>query len=227
MKCQGTLNWRRKRLLCRDCLVWGKVLCSTAWCIAWGWMCLHRAAPLAQCIKGVCVQPRIWGCYKCWVWVCNHRQHWWSRGDLHLPYPLSADPALRQQQNPPQHRRNSCEDSARVPCICSVAISTSEWASDITRVKCYWYHHKKKHQGIFSCLSSKREAPPCFSTQNVWARAWTAGKDKLFLLSPDGSDLQQNLILALQEESSREVCGIAHSVRSRAAFWLWEVDGES
>lgn len=63
MKCQGTLNWRRKRLLCRDCLVWGKVLCSTAWCIAWGWMCLHRAAPLAQCIKGVCVQPRIWGCY--------------------------------------------------------------------------------------------------------------------------------------------------------------------
>lgn len=64
-----------------------------------------------------------------------------------------------------------------------------EWASDITRVKCYWYHHKKKHQGIFSCLSSKREAPPCFSTENVWVRAWTAGKDKLFLLSPDGSDL--------------------------------------
>lgn len=62
MKCQGTLNWRRKRLLCRDCLVWGKVLCSTAWRNACGWMCrVCRAAPLVQCIKGVNVQLWIWG----------------------------------------------------------------------------------------------------------------------------------------------------------------------
>lgn len=167
-------------------------------------------------------------------WSCHteYEQRWWGTGNLH---PLSPCPEIQlciTSKTPP--RGGSVGGKAGITSgVLPVSVlwlsqpGKGHWTSPEPNVAAA--ARKRDIKGNFCFLSSKGKIPPCFSTEDVWARRWAATKDKLLLLSPDGSGLWLTMP-AHAEESSREICGSTSSEmlsEGAVTFWPWGVGGGS